>query len=102
MLPSILPLALSFKGFSELISLVRTVAVVPLMPRPLAEVMVPVFKIVLLPAPRFSAAWSPVPVLDVPPVMSPLLVKATVNALTPCWPPEIVPAFSSVFIAPVI
>ena len=54
-LPSILPLLPGFEGFSELVSLVRTVAVVPLMPRPLAEVMLPVFKIVLLPAPRFSA-----------------------------------------------
>ena len=53
-LPSITPLP-DFKEFSELVSLVRTVAVVPLMPRPLAEVSVPVFTIVLLPAPRFSA-----------------------------------------------
>ena len=54
MLPSITPLP-DFKEFSELVSLVRTVAVVPLMPRPLVEVILPVFTIVLLPSLRFSA-----------------------------------------------
>ena len=64
-LPSITPLP-DFKGSTELLSVVRTgnvgigspsivVPVALLMPRPLAEVILPVFRIVLLPLLRFSA-----------------------------------------------
>ena len=64
-LPSITPLP-DFKGSTELLSVVRTgnvgigspstvVPVALLIPRPLVEVILPVFTIALLPSLRFSA-----------------------------------------------
>ena len=80
-MPSVLPVIRAL-----LVSSVIEEVATPLMPRPLAEVMLPVLTIVLLPAPvRFTAA----PMPDVPPVMSPLLVRPTETALMPCRPPEI-------------
>ena len=100
LLPRIAPLP-AMAGSTVLVRAVMTEVAWPLMPRPLAEVILPVLATVLLPAPvRFTAALSPVPTSDVPPVMTPLLVRPTDRAVMPCRPPEIAPRLIKVPIAP--
>ena len=97
-MPSVLPVMRPL-----LVSAVIEEVASPLMPRPLAEVMLPVLAIVLLPAPvKFTAALSPVPTSDVPPAMSPLLVRPMERALMPCRPPEISLLLIKRVIAPVL
>ena len=97
-MPSVLPVMRAL-----LVSAAIDEVAAPLMPRPLAEVMLPVLTIVLLPGPvRFTAALSSVPTSDVPPVMLPLLVRPTETALMPYRPPEIVPRLIKVPIEPLL
>ena len=59
----------------------------------------------MLPAPvRYTPAFAVLPgiALEVPPRITPVLVRPTATALMPCRPPEIVPRLVKVLIEPLL